>query len=386
KSAGIVYGTYGKGRFVWMGFELNSILGNQDDYIYFDRFFQNSIHWLTYTPIAYVRDWPKGYNAAAIITPVLSNEEKNIQNLFKILSEENIKATFFVESKKVNQFPDLIRSLPNYGEIAAIVDIGYLSAANDTLNKLDDAETQTKKFISAKNNLEAATQTKIFGALPYYGLYNQNTFKGLINAGYQYVFTDSLTDRSVPKTIIRGDNRIFAMTKTARDDYEVIRDFHLNDVDFQRYTYQEDIDRILFEGGMYVYKIHTDYQCRPENISVVKDIIENLKSKKFWITTANEVQKWYAKRSFIELRVDRRGNRRVAFTISNPGKKNVDQLVIEVDMNVDAKNISLSSEMIRTKMVKYKFNNFNRILYVYVDELGANESRTYYIDYDRPNA
>ncbi|RKY92794.1 MAG: hypothetical protein DRQ01_05815, partial [Ignavibacteriae bacterium] len=27
KSAGIVYGTYGKGRFVWMGFEINSIIG-----------------------------------------------------------------------------------------------------------------------------------------------------------------------------------------------------------------------------------------------------------------------------------------------------------------------------------------------------------------------
>jgi len=29
KSAGIAYGTYGKGRFVWMGFELNSVLVNR---------------------------------------------------------------------------------------------------------------------------------------------------------------------------------------------------------------------------------------------------------------------------------------------------------------------------------------------------------------------
>ena len=35
KSAGIAYGTYGKGRFMWMGFELNSIIGVQEDYILF---------------------------------------------------------------------------------------------------------------------------------------------------------------------------------------------------------------------------------------------------------------------------------------------------------------------------------------------------------------
>ncbi len=40
KSAGIVYGTYGKGRFVWMGFEINSIIGVKDDYVYFDRVFK----------------------------------------------------------------------------------------------------------------------------------------------------------------------------------------------------------------------------------------------------------------------------------------------------------------------------------------------------------
>ncbi len=301
KSAGIVFGKYGEGRFVWMGFEVNSILGSHDDYLYFDRLFQNSIHWLTYTPIAYVRDWPGGYNAAAVITPVLSKDPQNLDNLIKILNAEKIKSTFLIEPEQINQYSNIINHLKYYGEVAAIVNIGYLSSSNDTTNKLNSLKIQTEKLFIAKNKLESAARTKILGALPYYGLYDQNTLKALINAGYKYVLSDSLSDRSIPKTIIRGNERIFSMAKTSKDDYEVIRDFGLTDLGFQKYTYQEDIDRVLFESGMYIFKIHTDYQAKPEYISIVKDVIDNLKQKKFWITTCEEIQKWYSKRSYVEI-------------------------------------------------------------------------------------
>ena len=261
KSAGIVFGKYGEGRFVWMGFEINSVLGSHDDYLYFDRLFQNSVHWLTYTPIAYVRDWPAGYSAAAVITPVLTKEPNNLDSLLKILKNEKVKSTFLIEPKNINQYSKTISQLKNYGEVAAIVNIGYLSSNNDTINKLNSLNTQTQKLIDAKRKLESATRTKIIGAFPYYGLYDQNTLKALIKAGYKYILSDSLSDRSVPKTIIRGNARIFSMAKTSKDDYEIIRDFGLKDTGFQKYTYQEDIDRVLFESGMYIFKIHTDYQA-----------------------------------------------------------------------------------------------------------------------------
>ena len=73
ETAGIVYGNYGKGRFVWMGFEINSVLGRQDDYVYFDRLFNNCISWLTYKPIAYLRNWPNGYRGAAMLAPVITD-------------------------------------------------------------------------------------------------------------------------------------------------------------------------------------------------------------------------------------------------------------------------------------------------------------------------
>lgn len=383
KSAGIVFGNYGKGRFMWMGFELNSIIGVQEDYIFFERLFNNSIKWLLYSPIAYVRDWPTGYEAAAVITPVLSNEIENINNLLSVLKDEGLPATFFVDPSTSELNKSLVKNISNYGEIGALVDIGYLSSINDKENKLNSYKKQFEKISKAKISLENIVSKSVTGLLPFYGLFDNTTLNALINANFKYVLTDSLTDRSVPKTVIRGDKRIVTMTKTARDDYEVIRDFGLTLPDFQFYTYQEDLDRVLFEGGMYIFKLHTDYQCKIENIGVVKDIIKELKRKKFWITTASEIQKWYEKRDYIEIRSDRRGKTRVAVKVSNPGVESINNLVIDIDLNDFANNVTIGSELIGTRSASLKHTNGSQMVYLFIDDLKSGESRQYYIDYDQ---
>lgn len=383
KSAGIVFGNYGKGRFMWMGFELNSIIGVQEDYIFFERLFNNSIKWLLYSPIAYVRDWPTGYEAAAVITPVLSNEIENINNLLSVLKDEGLPATFFVDPSTSKLNKSLVKNISNYGEIGALVDIGYLSSINDKENKLNSYKKQFEKISKAKTSLENIVSKSVTGLLPFYGLFDNTTLNALINANFKYVLTDSLTDRSVPKTVIRGDKRIVTMTKTARDDYEVIRDFGLTLPDFQFYTYQEDLDRVLFEGGMYIFKLHTDYQCKIENIGVVRDIIKELKRKKFWITTASEIQKWYEKRDYIEIRSDRRGKTRVAVKVSNPGVESINNLVIDIDLNDFANNVTIGSELIGTRSASLKHTNGSQMVYLFIDDLKSGESRQYYIDYDQ---
>ena len=383
KSAGIAYGNFGKGRFMWMGFELNSIIGVQEDYIYFERLFNNSIKWLMYFPIAYVRDWPTGYEAAAVVAPVLTNDVDNINNILPIIKNEGISATFFIDPATAENNRELVRKISSYGEIAALVDIGYLASINDKFNKLNSYAEQSKKLNAAKETLEKISSSSVSGFLPYYGLFDQNTLNAVINSNYKYVLTDSLTDRSVPKTIIRGDKRIVTMTKTARDDYEIIRDFGLTLPEFQFYTYQEDLDRVLFEGGIYILKLHTEYQCRSDYANVLRDVIKDLKKKKFWIATANEIQKWYEKRDYIEIKADRRGKTRVALKVSNPGIEAINNLVIDLDLNDFAQNITIGSEIIGTKTASVKHTAGSQMVYLFIDDLKPGESRQYYIDYDK---
>lgn len=383
KSAGIVYGTYGEGRFVWMGFEINSVIGVHEDYVFFDRLFRNCCNWLTYIPIAYIREWPDGYAAAAIITPMLSNEVHNISNIFQYLKKENIKSTFFVDPGQVESDPGLIRNLTQYGEVSALANIGYLSSASDTNNSLYDYSDQFRVLNSSKRRLESITGNKPEGLLPLYGLFDQNTVMAAINSGYTYILTDSLTDRSIPKSVIRGDKRLITMTKTARDDYEVIRDLGLSSPEYQYYTYQEDIDRILFEGGMYIFKIHTEYQCKPEYASVVDDVLRDLKNKNFWIATGSDIQRWYSKKDFVELRVERRGETRIVLTISNPGEQQINDLVVDVLLNDAAENISISAEIIGTRIPVVRHEKNSKTLQLLINNLNGKESRIYYIDYDK---
>jgi peptidoglycan/xylan/chitin deacetylase (PgdA/CDA1 family) len=386
ETAGMVYGNYGKGRFIWMGFEINSILGVQEDYIVFDRLFNNCINWLNYNPIAFIRDWPNGFKSAAAFVPIISGDIKNLNNLLQILNEEQIKSTFFIDPYLAEQDIFNIAQLSDYGEVAALVNLSYISYVSENSNILLNYDKQVENLKSSKLSLESSLGESIVGMHPLFGLYNENTVKASINAGYEYFITDSLTDRSIPKTLIRGENRISLITKTARDDYEVIRDFGLTEKEFQFYTYQEDIDRIGFEGGLFIFKIHPEYQCADANINVVRDVINELKSKNFWIAPLSDIQEWYDKREYIELRTQKRGSSRVVITISNYGGSNINDLVLDVDLNEKATKVSLDTEIIGTKMATYSHSDGTQFINLYIDELKEGESRTYYIDYDKVNS
>lgn len=378
ETAGIVYGNYGKGRFVWMGFEINSVLGQQDDYVYFDRLFNNCISWLTYKPIAYLRNWPNGYRGAALIAPIVSDSLQNLNNLLTVLGETKTKATFFVNPSIALENSQLIKSLINFGEIGAFINLQFNSTISDNDNIL-------KNILQDKTQLEKITGVKVDGIYSSVNFSSENILKNLIASKFKYFISDSLDDRSVPKTIKRKDQKIISISRSVRDDYDVIRDFNLTERDFQFYTYQEDVDRIAFESGLYLFKVHLDYQCSPQNVDVVKDLIRDIKLKDYWIATASEIADWSDKKEFIELRTQKRGSSRVAVTITNYGIFNINYLVVDVDLNQKAKRVSLDTEIIGTKKAQYKHKDGSQFVFMLIDELAAGESRTYYIDYDLYN-
>ena len=108
-----------------------------------------------------------------------------------------------------------------------------------------------------------------------------------------------------------------------------------------------------------------------------------MKRKKFWITTASEIQKWYEKRDYIEIRSDRRGKTRVAVKVSNPGVESINNLVIDIDLNDFANNVTIGSELIGTRSASLKHTNGSQMVYLFIDDLKSGESRQYYIDYDQ---
>ena len=380
-SAGIVNGNYGKGRFVWMGFAVNSILGNKEDYVNFERLFNNSIDWLTHGPVAYVKDWPNGYDAAAIFISSISGTEQNIDSLTAVLRGNNLKALFYVSPDEISTKSGLIVRLSKFGDVIPKVAINQ----EDTTNKFTNYKNEITLLKNSRIKLENILNKKVDGVYLDSTSISDSLLSHLSRAGFNYFLTDSSTDRSVPHIYSAASGDLIKFTKTARDDKYIIDNLGLKNPDFQFYTYQEDVDRILFEGGLYICSIHPDIQMQPNYAHVLRQLIDDINQKNIWLTNITEVRNWYVKRGNIEIKVDRRGERRVAFNVTNLGMEPVKDLIINLDLNDNSNNISVDEEIIGTKPIQYKFLKDKRIVYFHIKKLEPHESRTYYVDYDKIN-
>ena len=383
KSAGIVYGEYGKGRFIWMGFEINSIIGSIDDHVYLERLLGNSFNWLCRNPIAYVRDWPNNFNAAALFLPYFGSDFSSTSALLDIVKKKKISPTFVIDQDEIrNDNREQLKLLSQYGEIVPSIAFGYPSALYDTTKNLFDYQSQFQSISRSKSILEEISTKKVNGVLPLFGLFDKSTLKALTNANYTYLISDSINGNSLPKTLSWNNQRIIGMYKSSRDDNDVIGNFGLTDSIFQFYTYQEDIDRILFEGGLYMLKSHSAYQLQPQNIAVINNIVEDLRKKNYWIATASEISSWFNTISQIEVGIKRMGSRRVRLTVSNSGDNLAEKIEIDADLSEKVNNILLSAEIIGTKLPKFNKLNGGSLIRLTIDELKPHESRIYYIDYE----
>lgn len=382
KSAGIAYGNYGKGRFVWYGFEINSVIGVQKDYIYFEKLFNNSVNWLIYQPTAFIKDWPAQYEAALVLIPTIKEQPWNINNLVNALTTSKTKTTFFIEPEVALENVALLKSLATKGSIGAIIDLGFIESPLDTTNKLYSKEVQFSTFKFTADTLSRISGKKIKATMPLNGYYDDNTLQAMATYNYEFLVTDSLTDRSVPEVRIRNGKPLMIITKTARDDLEVIRNYGLVNTNFQRYTYEEDVDRVFFEGGLYVFKVHTQYQMQPQYVSVINDVLRYASSKKIWIASLSDLQSWWVKRQGVEVRYETRSKRRIAVEFTNPRNERVTELVVQVNLNKKVKEIEVTSDIINTKIPRYKLDDDKQTILFYLDKMEAHETRSLLLDYE----
>ncbi len=382
KSAGIAFGTYGKGRFVWFGFGLNSVIGRQEDYIYFEKLFNNCINWLSYGPIAFVRDWPSPYKAAAVIIPQVTSEPENALTIARLIDKKHYPVTYFVDSRHAINNPGLLKKIGRYGDLGIVSDIGYLESVEDTVNKLDDKLVQYSTIRFTKDTVESVSKAKVNSFMPRYGFYDENTLQAISKTGIEFLLTDSLTDRSVPKVIIRNDKPIILITKTARDDYEIVRNYGLSEPEYQEYTYEEDVDRIRFEGGLYVLKVHTNYQMKPKYSKVIENLLNYIRENDYWICSLNELKAWWLRRGGMEIQYSTRSKRRITVEVTNPKDNTVYNITVQVNLNKKVKKIRISSDIIYTIIPDFEFDDETNTIFMYIKEMEPNESRSFLIDFE----
>ncbi len=382
EAAGIVFGTYGKGKFVWMGFELDAVKGKQYDYIYLEKFFKNSIDWLNHVPTIFVKDWPSPYAAAAIITPFLNGDISNIRNIYKIVRKDSIPVTFFIDPVSASKNRDLLHELVKYGNIGAISDLGSLTPEKDQPILMYDYESQVVNLKKAKRIIQPLIDQDVIGAMPFYGGFDQSSIHALISAGYKYIISDSSANRVIPNHQIKGKGLVISLHRTVRDDYDVIQRYEFSDTKFQLATYIDDVNSIHFLGGLYIWRIHPEYQCQPDNVQVLKELVHYIREKNIWLTTPAEIRDWWASKNALEIHAEIRSIRRIILEISNAGNVDIHDCVIQVEFNKRVENVRISSEIIGTRIPDYLLEPDKQQLYINLINLKAKETLSLFIDFD----
>ena len=385
KTAGIAYGKYGRGRFVWMGFELNSVIGDQKDYISFDILCRRSINWLMRTPTVQIRDWPAPYTAAASILVSCEGPFEDAHALETVMRSERIPLTFFASPRSDRSFwppPALLQPPAGAG---MLVDADQDSSRFAESIMATRTGTPIANAMFVRDGSVQPPRSHFAGALPVSGRYNETSLQGLLSAGFTYVAGDSMTDRAVPEAIIRGDRTLIAFAKTARGDEEVVRRFGLRDTNFQLYTYKEDIDRVLFLGGMYMLLLHSDLQCRPAYVHVITDLVRYLRSKDVLVASPEDLARWWVSKNALEVSCKVRSKRRLAIMISNPSSGPVANAVVQVNINKSVSDVKLTSDIIGTTIPPFTFLPAYQQVEITIPYLGGGASLALYLDYDIDN-
>lgn len=380
--ASIINGNYGKGKFIWMGFNINSVYGEQEEYIMFERFIKNSMNWLIKKPIIFVKDWPSDYKSAMVINVIGNSDLTNFQNIIGYIQKFSLPVTFFIDPEKAVRNVPQMKMLSQYGDVGTLVTLGNLTSAGNITYQLDNYKGQFDRLEEAKVSLSKIINKPVIASMPEFGIYNENTIHALIASNYEIMLSDSLFDKSVPNSVVKGDDQIIEINKTANNSLEIDSKFGIKNFDYQLSTYEDDVDRLVFEGGLYNLNLSSSIWSNTKYNKLYDTLFNYIKNKGIWLTSVNEIKKWWLARNSIEVGINVISDRRISFLITNPSRLLINNLIVEIDLNKEIKNLAISSEIIGTEIPNYVFDKTKDKIYLTLKNLRPQQTNSFFIDFD----
>ncbi len=330
-----VYGNYGKGSFVWLGFEFSAVVGAKVHQKTADDLWKNIIDWLNDEPIAQLETWPKGKQCAAVISCDVEFKFNFINNALDLLEKENIPAQFYILTESIDY--------PSFDRLNKMGDIG-LHGDDHILFKWQDFNTQLGRLTKSISFLEKLSGKKPIAFRPPETFFDEVTLDAIDAANMKILSSDVIEDRAVPQ-FLETHPKILIIPKTGFDDYDIFQRLKMDDIEDQSRRYLLDFNRIFQEGGLYSLNFHTQMQCRTEFVNALVEPIQEIKSKDVWITTHDKVYDWWMKKSKIELDTKLIDNKNYLIEIANNSEEPIDDVVV----SLHKKNI-LDSNLMQVTM------------------------------------
>ncbi|MEM1095122.1 MAG: beta-galactosidase trimerization domain-containing protein [Bacteroidota bacterium] len=384
-SAGIVYGNYGRGRFVYMGFERDAIgfdANDDEDNEQMSRMIANIVNYLRRQPVGWVNDWPfdslRVHRPAALLAGIGDGDEANFDNVARMLRQADVEGSFFVRPDMMNGLESMIQRLHATGDVGVLDDLMY--------NRDGTIDEQADRLSRLKGLLESMVDVEADGPVVGYRPdrpgqlgrpSNSNTMSALVRSDYEYFLPDSVGRMLAPKVMGQPFETLTRFGFSARGDKDILTD---GISDPGGALFSEDIFRTSYENSLYVLPYSSSLMASPANMSALSAVVDQLKAERFYIASGADLEDWWRIRQGLRVDVERRGDARVTVRLTNGNSVPVENIAMSVALPRAVGDVRLRTELIGTEVPKRYFTENRNVVVLHFRSLDPLDSRVLQLD------
>lgn len=380
-TTGLVYGTYGQGRFIYMGMQRDALgVGREDaeDLETLAQFFANIMNYLRHRPIVWVDDWPHPYQGGALLVGLGEAEIENFASVADILAAEgsagrSVGGTYVVPPDRAPAHRALLQRLHREGEVAVL---------GEVQRDGDGAEAAQAEYLARlKRALEEVVGGPVYGyRSDDRGMYGWRTMGALRTANYRYFLPDSIGRRMMPKIMGFPFETLTRIGVTARSDQDLLQRLPGQELAYYATLMREDIRRVTYEHSMYNFIYHADMFARPEYVEGIRTVVRALQDDNYWIGTGSQVAHWWRIHKGLNTDVEQRGDSRIIVRISNDNGDVAESMAVRVALGHKASSVDIKSELVNTVLPKWELEEDGMILVLDIRQLKPQQVRIFHID------
>jgi hypothetical protein len=333
------YGKSNNGKFVWMGFNFDDVIGGKNDSQKFKKLILNSLKWLDKEPDLWIKNFPDSKNSATVI--FIENNYGLKPDLIDRLNKEGIEPyLLFSPEQKINE-----------EIVSRFKEENYILDLSNVLNKQGDSEQKIlDELIKANKKLNLSIKTVLISDSL---INNRKTLNSLNETGIN-VFLFPTNSPGLPSMI---DNKFFMIPyySTERNNYDV--------------------------GGVNFITYHSRVSC---DDSSADDFIENISEAKMsesWVTNLQTLNTWWMKNTNISFSFTLDEDYSANLIVSNNNWEDVNN--IDLIFNWPYKfNLDQLSVKSGNDIINYSVDN-NGEINIKLDKIASHQTKRINIIFNR---
>jgi|GEM_PF-3299346 len=337
QSSALLHGSYGMGRFVWMGFTIISEDTEPHHASAFRELIRNAVLWAGRQPQAVKPSWPDNAPSAFTLSVEARTPDDLDPRLLALIRKHRVPMTVYA-SPSVMTDPSVQGLLRQ-----ADLEWDVLGMENDDVEDTASLREHVARLKDIRHTWETKTNNKQLGYRAMAGQASEGMMDALVRAGFRFItVTDS--DRAIPH-IVRSYRPVPLVTRARElwmlpQQTEKMADIITNEVPVTSYTMRERFEGIHAIGGYYHLYLPSNWSDE-HAWSELDELLALVKQRHAWIATAGQVANHARLWGNITMTASYPSSNRISLQISNSGLETVKNAEFYLDFQEPRRDLEI---------------------------------------------